>query len=95
MKFIILKLYLFSLFILLNGNNNNFYNINLKEIIYEFSYNNLSFIKTKLICKNTILKKIAFNAYLKSNLSKYAFLLKCLNLNNHLIECLLSKKINY
>ena len=92
MKIIILLLYLFSIVILLNDNNSYFYNINIKEIKYELSYNTFSILKIKLICKNIILKKIAFNAYLKSNSKGNAFLLKCLNINKHLIKCLLSKK---
>ena len=92
MKIIILLLYLFSIVILLNDNNSYFYNINIKEIKYELSYNTFSILKIKLICKNIILKKIAFNAYLKSNSKGNAFLMKCLNINNHLIKCLLSKK---
>ena len=92
MKIIISLLYLFSFFILLYGKNNFIYNINTKEIIYELTYNNLSYIKTKLLCKSIILKKISFNAYLKSNSNKSELLLKCENINKYLIECIISNK---
>ena len=90
---IIIILFLFSLCIELNSNNSLFFNINIKRILYEFKYNNLSFIKIKLISQNIILKKILFNAYLKSNSNKYDCLLKCLTIRDNLIECFSKKNL--